>query len=82
MVRTILEQGDRFGSNNEGDGRKVLRLDREPDFIRNAIGILREAGYTGGYTLEFTEGMNTDNENIEDLYDNALRDLAVLKEVL
>lgn len=66
----------------EGDGRKVLRLDRDPEFIREAIDIMRDAGYTGGYTLEFTEGTNTEGENIEELYDNALRDLALLKEIL
>jgi len=63
------------------EGKKgFLRLDRNPGFVKETLKIVREEGYTGSFTLEFAEGTNAPEERIEDLYQNALRDLRVLKE--
>ena len=65
-----------------GEGRSLVRFDRFPDRAAEAVGILGEAGYAGSFALEFTEGTGADDENIDDLFANALRDLAFLKELL
>lgn len=65
-----------------GDDGQPVRLDRDPRLLRDTIRLLREEGFCGSYTLEFTEGMNRPGENIADLWQNALRDLAFLREAL
>lgn len=64
------------------DDRTVIRFDRRPDRTKEAVRIMREAGFKGSCSFEFTEGMNTRDENINDLWDNTLSDLAYLKEIL
>lgn len=44
--------------------------------------MMSEAGYTGSFTLEFTEGVNTPEETHEDLYQCALEDLSLLRRCL
>ncbi len=63
------------------DGRKLLRLDRKPDRAKQAIRILREEGFCGSFTLEFTEGIGP-GEKIEELFRNATIDLEFLREAL
>ena len=43
---------------------------------------MRDCGFAGSWTLEFTGGTGAADENIEDLYAGALADLAFLKELL
>ena len=62
--------------------RTVVRFDRRPERAREAVRIMREASFAGSCTFEFTEGMNTPGENIDELFSNALIDLAFLKEIM
>lgn len=64
------------------DDRQVIRFDRRPERARETVRIMSEAGFQGSCSFEFTEGMNTPDETIEDLWKNALRDLFYLRTVL
>ncbi len=64
------------------DDRKTVRIDRRPDVAREAIHIMREEGFAGSFTIEFTEGVGEPDENIETLFENARADLECLKEIL
>jgi sugar phosphate isomerase/epimerase len=64
------------------DDWTAIRFDRRPERAKEAVRIMRAAGYTGSCTFEFTEGMNAPGENADDLFANALIDLAFLKEIL
>jgi len=61
---------------------KPLRLTAAPERNRDVLAALREAGYAGSFTLEFTEGMNRPNEDIETSYRYALDDLSFLRDNL
>jgi sugar phosphate isomerase/epimerase len=60
-------------------GRVLYR--REGDLARRAVAMMTQAGFTGSWSLEFTEGIG-ESENIETLWQNALDDLAFLRELL
>jgi sugar phosphate isomerase/epimerase len=64
------------------DDRTVIRFDQRPERTREAVRIMSEAGFQGSCSFEFTGGMNTPDENIEDLWTNTLRDLIYFREVL
>ena len=64
------------------DDRQVIRFDRRPERTREAVRVMSDAGFQGSCSFEFTEGMRTPDENIEDLWANTLRDLAYLRTVL
>lgn len=51
------------------------------DEVRQRVALLREFGFSGTYTIEFTEGVRSDL-SIDGLYRNAVRDLAVLRRCL
>lgn len=57
-----------------------LRLDQRPEQARRMLGALCEGGFAGSWTLEFTQGTGTPGETPELLFENALRDLAFLRE--
>ena len=63
------------------DGQRT-RLDADPDLVRERLRILREGGFCGSYSLEFTAGTATPDEDMETLWQNALADLAFLREEL
>ena len=65
---------------DDDDG--MVRFDRFPQRARKALSILKSFDFQGSFTLEFTEGTGSPYENIEDLYENAQRDLACLKDIL
>lgn len=50
--------------------------------IQSKINLMRELGFNGSYTIEFTEGVGEENENPETLLRNAIRDFALLKKFL
>jgi len=60
---------------------KRVRLDADAAHVRACCKVLADNGYTGDFTLEFTEGTSAPDESIDMLYANALLDLAFLKEV-
>jgi sugar phosphate isomerase/epimerase len=63
------------------DGTWLVLEDRAAH-VKEALHIMREEGFQGTYTLEFTRGTATPEETIEGLYASALRDLAFLREAL
>ena len=64
------------------EGKRILRFDRRPELAREAVGLMRSAGYRGSWTLEFAEGTGEPGESIEGLWATALDDLAFLRELL
>lgn len=64
------------------EDNRVVRFDRRPGRARKAVEMLREAGFAGTASLEFTEGTGESGESVERLLENAVRDLAFLREVL
>lgn len=48
------------------------------DVLRDRIALLRELGFAGTYTIEFTEGIRSE-ATIDELYNNAVRDLRLLR---
>jgi hypothetical protein len=64
------------------EDRGVIRFDRRPEQVREAVRIMSEGGFRGSCSFEFTEGMNAPGENIEDLWTNTLRDLFTFREIL
>lgn len=65
--------------NERGEG---ILLKEAADSVRACLDVLKQAGYRGGHTLEFTAGIRTPAENPEMLYRNAVQDLAFLREAL
>ncbi len=61
---------------------KYIRLRKIQERLKENLKIMRDAGFSGSFTLEFTEGCATPGENIEDVYNSALDDLKVLREAL
>jgi len=50
--------------------------------IRTRLRLLRELGFRGSFTIEFTEGVGGDDENVETLFHNAVRDMQCLRQCL
>ena len=65
----------------DDDGR-IVRFDRHPRKVREALRIMKDHGFQGSFTLEFTEGTGQPDESIEGLYENALCDFSFLKGML
>jgi len=61
------------------DGSRFHLLERYPDFVEERIQVLKENGFEGDFSLEFTEGTAEEHETPQQLYQNAIRDLAFLK---
>lgn len=49
------------------------------DAVRHRLNLLREFGFNGTFTIEFTEGMRVAGVTIDELYRNAVRDLHLLR---
>jgi len=52
------------------------------ELVHRRIDILRDMGFTGSFTLEFTEGTGKPHEVMETMYSRALRDLELLRKTL
>jgi len=50
--------------------------------VQARVNLLRDAGFRGSFTIEFTEGVSADDEKIETLFRNAVRDMTLLKQYL
>jgi hypothetical protein len=50
--------------------------------IRTRLRLLRALGFQGSFTIEFTEGVGLDDEDIETLFHNAVRDMHTLRQCL
>ena len=82
----LQKQFDAFGSRISlvhvqymKDNARV-RLDRSPGHARECLRVLEANGFTGDFTMEFTEGTQAPDETIEMLYENALLDMRFIKE--
>lgn len=63
----------------DDEGRPTC-LDMQSETACAALEILREGGFAGSFTAEFTLGTSTANDQTELLWPNALRDLKFLRE--
>jgi sugar phosphate isomerase/epimerase len=61
---------------------RMVGFAARPDLAREAVDLMRAAGYRGSWALEFTAGTARPGENIEALWPAALEDLAFLRELL
>ncbi|MHB9106538.1 MAG: sugar phosphate isomerase/epimerase family protein [Armatimonadota bacterium] len=52
------------------------------ELVHRRVDILRDMGFTGSFTLEFTEGTGEPDEDMETMYGRALRDLELLRKEL
>ncbi len=66
----------------DAEGKRVLRFDRRPEVAREAVGMMRAAGYCGSWALEFAAGTGEPGESMEGLWAAALEDLAFLRGLL
>jgi sugar phosphate isomerase/epimerase len=62
------------------EGGIFQRLDTNPVLVDERLGILREGGFRGSFSLEFTAGTRAPDETRQRLWRNALADLAFLRE--
>lgn len=60
----------------------MIGLADAPDRVTETLGVLRDRGFHGSYTLEFTRGTRAAEECVDGLYRAALSDLQVLREAL
>lgn len=56
------------------------RLFREPVLVKEGLHIMREEGFNGTFSIEFTEGTGQPGENMEDLFQAALDDLDFIRQ--
>ncbi|MGP4108128.1 sugar phosphate isomerase/epimerase family protein [Virgibacillus sp. L01] len=57
-------------------------LEKQSELVKERIRILKEVGFKGTYSLEFTEGVRSEGETPQLLYENALRDSKFLSDCL
>jgi sugar phosphate isomerase/epimerase len=50
--------------------------------VQKRVDLLASLGFCGSFTVEFTEGVGAENESIESLFRNAVRDLKQLRKCL
>jgi len=60
-------------------GNERLRLDRWPERVQACFDIMKENGFSGDFTVEFTELTAAPGENIDDLFANAVLDLKYIR---
>ncbi|HHT28094.1 MAG TPA: sugar phosphate isomerase/epimerase [Firmicutes bacterium] len=58
----------------------IQRLFRNPKLVKEALHIMREEGFRGTFSIEFTEGTGKPDENKEDLFRAALDDLDFMRQ--
>jgi sugar phosphate isomerase/epimerase len=58
----------------------MQRLERQPEEVGNALRLMKEEGFCGSFTLEFTEGTRAPSESVEQLFASAVADLHFLRE--
>lgn len=60
----------------------VQRLERQPEVVKDRLHIMKEEGFSGSFSLEFTEGTSSPDESPEMLFSSALADLQCLRALL
>jgi len=64
------------------DEDKFVLFEEREDVVEDSLRILREEGFFGTYSLEFTKGTRTKNDRQEILFKNAIKDLNYIKGML
>ncbi len=59
-----------------------LKVTLDESVVQQRVDLLRSLGFNGSFTIEFTEGINSENENAETLFQNAVRDQKILRRCL
>jgi sugar phosphate isomerase/epimerase len=69
---------------SSSESRRRVRLDRQPALVRERVRFLEDVGFKGSFTIEFTAGVTQPDkdEDIETTFQNAVVDLAFLRELL
>ncbi len=62
------------------NGRQLCRLRERSEVVRSRLALLRDCGYSGSFTIEFTAGVGAPPENRDALFAAACDDLAFLQE--
>jgi len=56
-------------------------LERRAEHVNACVNIMKDSGFTGNFTIEFTELTNSPGENIDDLFANAVKDMAYIRKL-
>jgi len=59
-----------------------VNLQQTPENVRDRVKLLQDLGFRGSFTIEFTEGVAEPDEDIDRLFQNAVRDMHILRECL
>ncbi|PUA40833.1 hypothetical protein C8Z91_01280 [Paenibacillus elgii] len=62
------------------EDNRFIRLSHRPELVKDQLAWMRRMGFRGSFTLEFTEGVRV-NEDRETLYESALEDLQILRNI-
>jgi len=65
-----------------GSDREVRLLESDAARVRDALKIMRDGGFGGSFTIEFTEGTGSPDENPEMMFQNAAADMRFLRDSL
>lgn len=88
--RAMLQRWlDRFGPAithlhvaDRNSERKHILLSEDADEVRGRLGLLRAAGFSGTWTIEFTKGVAQPPEDLHELLRRAAADMAFIREHL
>ena len=61
------------------DSGERICLDRWPQRVNACFDVMKKQGFTGNFTVEFTELTAAPGENIDDLFANTIRDLTFIR---
>ena len=82
---TLRSKFERFGNriahihSQYSYDNKRIRLERQPEQVAACFDILKEYGYNGSFTIEFSELTAEPGENIDDLFANTVLDLSYIR---
>ncbi|WP_163854845.1 sugar phosphate isomerase/epimerase family protein [Paenibacillus elgii] len=62
------------------EDNRFIRLSHRPELVKDRLAWMRRMGFRGSFTLEFAEGVRV-NEDRETLYESALEDLQILRNI-
>ncbi len=80
--QSIKNRFDIFGNRITHIHSSLSSEEITEDSIRRRLDLLRELGFTGSFTIEFTRGVGDEGENIDTLFGNAVEDAQMLRKLL
>ena len=60
---------------------EIQTFDSNAKLVREAVQLLTKHGYSGDFTFEFTGGIRSEHESPETLFNNALKDIELFREL-